>query len=363
LSGCSSLPKVHLNTPISDYDGQTFEAPRKLRNGSASLPEVYAWANSILGPNSNSNSILATNYLLETLHADIFQDGSDDLFVAQPAGGGTGGNLYFAFKQTRKGYRFVGDLWFGGLQIVPPDKHGHPRLITSSWGGCCRCRTALNVLGHDGFHEIMARNLPCGDGATGHDQLNKMLNESKTVTEETQELIFGDPATVEFSGSVNAGKRFVRAFGDRFTFALEPIPYGWEISVYETGRKENLAGLTLPLHGPNPIDLEGWHFRNEDNTDSSHDHSNVMSNDDREFIFSPEVGEVINAPASTNGITEDDIDRIAAFGQGALKITGMKLSPLLLHQTAYFEQMNFHCRLIWRRKKLEPVSANLAATP
>lgn len=360
LFGCSSTPKVHLTTPTTTYDGQEFEAPRKLRNGSASLQKVYAWANSVLG--TNCKSVLITNYPLETIHADISQDGSDDLFVTQPAWGGTGGNLYLAFKQTRKGYQFVGDIWFGGLKIVSPDKQGHPRIVISSWGGCCRCRTTLCILDRDGFHEIMSRNLPCGDGAYGHDQLHTLLFESNTVPEENLELVFGNPATIEFSGSIEAGKRFERAFGDRFTFVLEPIQYGWWICVYEKGRKDNLAGLTLPLHGPNPTDIEGWHFRNEDNTGPNDGRLNVPQ-EDREFIFSPEVGETINAPKSTNSITMEDIDRIDAFGQGELEITHMKLSPSRLHETASIQQMNFRCKLTWRRKNLEPTQTNTTSAP
>jgi hypothetical protein len=99
---------------VTSYDGEAFEAPLELRNGSANLQEVYAWANSILG--TSPHSVTATNYPLETIHADLFQTGGDDLFVAQPDWGGTGGNLYFAFAQTRKGYRFAGDIWFGNFE-------------------------------------------------------------------------------------------------------------------------------------------------------------------------------------------------------------------------------------------------------
>ncbi len=176
------------------------------------------------------------------------------------------------------------------------------------------------------------------------------------------QLIFGDPATFEFSGSIKAGKRFEHPFGDRFIFALEPIEYGWEVSVYEKGRKTDLAELTLPLHGPNATDIEGWHFRNEDNA-APNDGSVNVPQDDREFIFSPEVGKAINAPESTNEITGDDIDRIEAFGQGELKIIHLKLSPPRLHETASIEQMNFDCKLIWRRKDLEPMQTSKVNTP
>ncbi len=367
--GCSSEPKIHSTTPMTAYDGETFAAPRKLQDGSASLPEVYAWVSSMLG--TNSGSVLGSNnYPLETIHADIFQNGGDDLFVTEPAWGGTGGNLYLAFAQTRSGYRFVGDIWFGGLQIVSPDKQGRPRFISFSHQSSGSSRVALHYLDRDGFHEIMGRILPSGDGphAEGKDWLLSRAFDFETgrpkdLSEPMLQLIFGDPATIELSGSIKAGQRFEHPFGDRFIFALEPIQYGWEISVYEKGRADDLAELTLPLHGPNPKDIEGWHFRNEENTESSNEHSDTMSSDDRDFIFSPEVGKIINAPESTKEITKDDIDRIEAFGQGKLKITRLKLSPPLLHGTANIEQMNFDCKLTWRRKNLEPMQTNTVNAP
>jgi hypothetical protein len=363
LFGCVSAPKIHSTTPMTIYDGETFTAPQKLQNGSASLPEVYSWANSMLG--TNSGSVLGTNYYpLETIHADIFQNGGNDLFVAQPAWGGTGGNLYLGFKQTPKGYRFIGDICFGGVQIVSPDKQGRPRLITFSHQSSGSTRVALCFLDRDGFHEIMGRILPSGDEphTEGKDWLLSRAfdfetGKPKDLSESMLQLIFGDPATIEFSGSIKAGQRFEHPFGNRFTFALQPIKYGWEIAVYEKGRKEDLVELTLPLHGPNPTDIEGWHFRNEDNIDSSNEHDAAIGNDIREFIFSPEVGKTINEPESTNNITIDEIDRIEAFGQGELKITHMKLSPPQLHGTASIEKVNFDCKLTWRRKNLESLYA------
>jgi len=77
LFGCSSAPKVHGTTLLTSYDGEMFDAPRKLKKGSATLPEVYMWA----------NSVLATNYPLITDHADIFQAGSAIcLLLNQPGG-------------------------------------------------------------------------------------------------------------------------------------------------------------------------------------------------------------------------------------------------------------------------------------
>src|SRR5438034_1880940 len=260
LFGCAQAPKIHLTTPVTSYNGQEFKPPRRLRNGSASLREVYAWANSLLG----------TNYPLKTIHADVFYDGSDVLFVAQPGWGGTGGNLYLAFEKTPKGYRFLGDIWFGGFRVLSPDPKGRPRILTSSWAGGGRCGVSLYVLEKNGFHETMTRkNLPCGDAAhaEGQDRLYGLLFDSKTVTQEYLQLVFGDPATVGFTGSLKAGETFNRAFAGRFIFALEPGDFGWEICIYERERTENLTRLTPPLHFfPNARYIDGWHFRNSLNT-------------------------------------------------------------------------------------------------
>jgi hypothetical protein len=359
LAGCTSASKIY--PPNDDlFSSHIFAVPQEFKNATATLTNVYAWSGSLLGPEKP----------LENEYKDIDQDGQDELLLSQPSNAGTGGNEYFIFKKTPKGYRFLGDIWFGGLQIVSPDNRGRPRLITFSNRSSGNTRVALCYLDRDGFHEIMGRNLPAGDGphAEGKDWLLSRAfdfetGKPKDLSESMLQLIFGDPATIEFSGSIKAGQRFEHPFGDRFIFALEPMQYGWGISVCEKGREENLAGLTLPLHGPNPTEIEGWHFRNEDNTDSGNDHSDMMSSDDREFIFSPEVGKTINAPESTNEITEDDIDRIEAFGQGELKIKRLKLSPPQLHGTASIEQMNFDCKLTWRRKDLEPMRTNTVNTP
>ena len=334
LSGRAHAPKVHLATPATSYNGQEFEPPRKLKTGSGSLRDVHEWANSLLG----------STYPLKTIHADIYQDGGDDLFVAQPTWGGTGGNLYLAFEKTPKGYRFLGDIWFGGFRVLSPDPKGRPRILTSSWAGGGRCGVSLYVLEKNGFHETMTRNnLLCGDAAhaEGQDELIRLLFDSKSVTQESLQLVFGDPATVGFTGSLKAGEKFERSFGGRFTFSLEPGKYGWEICIRERGRPENIARLTPPFHFvPNPRYIVGCHFRNENNT-GPNDGSVNAPQKEREFIFSPEVGETIDGPQARRGVTPEEVDRVGAFGRGDVLITRLKLTPPHRMKTLGFWRWNF----------------------
>jgi len=71
---------------------------------------------------------------------------------------------------------------------------------------------------------------------------------------------------INFSGSVKAGQRFERRFGNGLFFALEPQESGWQIVIHGKDKTEDWACLTPPLHGPNnPTSIEGGHFRNSDN--------------------------------------------------------------------------------------------------
>jgi len=100
---------------------------------------------------------------------------------------------------------------------------------------------------------------------------------------------------ITFTGALKAGEHFQHPFGGRFNFELHPDDYGWSIAVYEQGRRDTLSRLTLPLHGPNPTHIAGWHFRNEENTGPNDGSLNVPQAV-REFIFSPEVGRSIAGP-------------------------------------------------------------------
>ena len=160
---------------------------------------------------------------------------------------------------------------------------------------------------------------------------------------------------ITFTGALRAGERFQHPFGGRFTFALVPDDFGWVIIVYEQGRIEDLARLTLPFHGPNPTQIAGWHFRNEDNT-GPNDGTLNQPQEVREFIFSPEVGRSIDAPPTPwlrrlhfrpGSLTMEDIDRVASFGRGALHIEQLNLSPVKRGDRARILEMKFSCIISW----------------
>jgi len=155
--------------------------------------------------------------------------------------------------------------------------------------------------------------------------------------------VFAHPA-IYFSGKVDKGETFTHEILNRFTFILKPNPYGWEIVVREKGRpKENLARLTPPFHFvPNPRYIEGWHFRNADNTGpNAAGPRNVNApQHDRDFIFSPMVGKEIDYP-----VDKKERDKLVLFSQGTLTISKMKLGNLKAGERAVFESMEFHVKI------------------
>jgi len=157
-------------------------------------------------------------------------------------------------------------------------------------------------------------------------------------------------ARMRFVGEVWAGQSFERPFGSGFAFRLEPSPFGWTIRVRETGRDEDLSRLTPPFHfSPNPRDLEGWHFRNSDNTgpNEAGDRNVNAPGQLRDFIFSPEVGRTIQGPGATSRATEQEVASVRAFGRGSLRILDFMLVDLDPGKKASMAWMRFEVDLSW----------------
>ncbi len=148
--------------------------------------------------------------------------------------------------------------------------------------------------------------------------------------------------TRTFDGEISWERSFVHGFGPGFEFKLLPDASGWIIAVTKTGDDELLTRLTPPLHGPNPTVIEGWHFRNEDNTGPNDGGLNVPGGV-RRFIFSPEVPELM----LKGQISLDDVHRVEAFGHGELRILDYGLADLRPGQRARMVWMKFEVCVSW----------------
>jgi len=147
-------------------------------------------------------------------------------------------------------------------------------------------------------------------------------------------------------GHLNAGEAFQAPFGGDCFLGLTPKAFGWVVEIRERGRQENLARLTPPWHfTPNPRYLEGWHFRNAENT-APNDGSVNAPQELREFYFSPEVGRTLHyeGSATSAGVVDD----VRSFGRGELTLAEYRLTPFVEGERASFVEILFKACLVWR---------------
>jgi hypothetical protein len=139
------------------------------------------------------------------------------------------------------------------------------------------------------------------------------------------------------------GERYEQTFGPGLCISLEPREFGWVVIVRDERPDENIARLTGPFHFvPNPRYVEGWHFRNADNSGPNEGSVNAPQ-EEREFLFSPEVGRSFDYPLT--GPEAEEFARQA--GRGMLTIRNLVLGNLVPGEKAWIESMDFTIDLEW----------------
>lgn len=155
--------------------------------------------------------------------------------------------------------------------------------------------------------------------------------------------------TYTFNGVVKKGGTFSRPFGG-FVFNLEPMQYGWTINIAQ-GQHHHLANLTPPRHFvPNPIDIEGWHFRNVANTGPNAGDVNAPD-EHREFFFSPKFSTCMSEPENA---TQAEFEAASRDGTGVLEITDLTLGNLKPGEKADIQEMKFTIHLVVAQSACEP---------
>jgi hypothetical protein len=155
-------------------------------------------------------------------------------------------------------------------------------------------------------------------------------------------------AAQAFHGSVKAGEGWVANSPAGWILRLAPTAEGWLLQVGARGREgEDLARLTPPFHfTPNPRSIDGWHFRNVENT-GPNDGSVNAPQELREFIFSPRVGRDIQGPSATAGPTLAEVGEVRSFGRGWLLIKSYTLGSPRPGERASFQSLEFSGCLTW----------------
>lgn len=167
-----------------------------------------------------------------------------------------------------------------------------------------------------------------------------------------------DPLT--FRGEVARGDTVVHRFKHDDTgleFRLAPVTYGWIIWIGDPKLPEqNYVTLaTPPFRGISPAIIEGWHFRNADNTGPNLPGPGNVNAPRKErafaFVLDPsgrrEAAEALDIMLWPNGRDEAAVIAAEERWRGVIKVEGrlrveaLELGNLVKEERAWIERMAF----------------------
>ena len=169
--------------------------------------------------------------------------------------------------------------------------------------------------------------------------------------------------TVRFSGAVRRGSTFRHAMSAGLEFRLSPIAGvsngAWEIGVWprDSVPIDYAAVVTPPYRGVNARDIEGWHFRNQDNTGPNQGGVNAPQRE-RDFFFVENRADFDTCYIALERVmwsynyTDATVDRAStlldslATGSGMLNLTTLALPPFRQGARAEIDSMRFNVTLV-----------------
>jgi hypothetical protein len=162
-------------------------------------------------------------------------------------------------------------------------------------------------------------------------------------------------------GTVSRGETFAWPLANGLAFQLRPRLHGWQIWIGDPARPEdNYATVaTPPFHGPNPTLIQGWHFRNMDNTGPNVPGPTNVNAPQHVRPFRFVLGKArFDRARETLGVVLWPGDRSPAEAatalqayraienaDGTLRITDLELGNLAPQERAWIERMGFTLRL------------------
>jgi len=167
-------------------------------------------------------------------------------------------------------------------------------------------------------------------------------------TAKTDATLLRRAPALSIHGHISREQRFERNVGSGLVIAFEPDEWGWHLDVRRGNRRDpNGIGFasiaTPPLHGPTALDIEGWQFRNANNT-AANDGSVNAPQMTRDFSF---VLTEKDATALADEISDfqegksADLPWNAPMGRGTLRIRNLRLGNLVPGSRARIDSMDF----------------------
>lgn len=161
---------------------------------------------------------------------------------------------------------------------------------------------------------------------------------------------------IHFEDVVVRGQSYQKSINKILNFKLIPTEYGWEISVEnKIDSGNNYCEIaTPPFHGINAIYIDGWHFRNSDNSANNEaGEQSVAPQENRGFAFviskkdynyvSKLLDKILYPQNISEKEQEDATDEFFAYKKatGLLHIKKLKLGNLIVEKQAWIEKMEF----------------------
>lgn len=160
-----------------------------------------------------------------------------------------------------------------------------------------------------------------------------------------------------FSEEIERGQSFQKKIKDDLVFCLTPSSFwvengGWTLNISdETGKPcdDNFAGIVTPPFrgGDNATFIQGWNFRNEDNTGASEANAITANSMTRHFsfVFNQSEYEAIFNDAF-NLPTDENVDASKILtSRGVLTITDIEVGNLIPNEVAWIESMKFEVQI------------------
>lgn len=183
---------------------------------------------------------------------------------------------------------------------------------------------------------------------------------SENPTDSAAPTSIGSDAStfITFQGQVEKGQTFEKAITDTHLFRLMPLQHGWEIWIGDKVDAESnySAVATPPFRGINARHIEGWHFRNSDNSGPNEaGEKNVNApQQERAFCFflnesdyqiaKAWLYEEESLSAEEQQTLEEKYTQLRPSA-GLLSIRNLELDNLTIGERAWIESMEFEVEL------------------
>jgi len=180
-------------------------------------------------------------------------------------------------------------------------------------------------------------------------------------------------APVHITGEVHRGEKFERDITHGLVLRLVPYDAGWDIEVGPANTPDDYTDcVNEPLHGVTPRQIQGSHFRTDDNT-AARPPSDFLTpgiGGKREFDFvltaadqsksCANIDDIEHTPKQTDAQRNAATSRFGALARGSatFTITAMTLGNLQPGQQAWIDNLKFEATFTFAKPDNPPHQKN-----